>query len=212
MATRFGNFKVSFIWVETIPAIAAQQLGDKAPWGFLGMPGQFAKKFGELKAGGSSPELELPWQKPQGHHFWKYYFAGRHAGDIAGNDAWKSRVPLRNKTAAKFAMEPPKPEDPQGAKVTFEVFYTPQGLGLVANAYYKGEDRLAQDIVQLAHGVRYRYRFRRDAERRRDVTRKRRGSRACHREETSLRGRRGVFWPQSTLHHRYVRAWTDRYA
>lgn len=165
MATQFGNFKVSFIWVETIPAIATQQLGDKAPWGFLGMPGQFAKKFGELKAGGSSPELELPWQKPQGHHFWKYYFAGRHAGDIAGNDAWKSRVPLRNKTAAKFAMEPPKPEDPQGAKVTFEVFYTPQGLGLVANAYYKGEDRLAQDIVQLAHGVRYRYRFRRDAER-----------------------------------------------
>ena len=165
MATQFGNFKVSFIWVETIPAIAAQQLGDKAPWGFLGIPGQFAKKFGELKAGGSSPELELPWQKPQGHHFWKYYFAGRHAGDIAGNDAWKSRVPLRNKTAAKFAMEPPKPEDPQGAKVTFEVFYTPQGLGLVANAYYKGEDRLAQDIVQLAHGVRYRYRFRRDAER-----------------------------------------------
>jgi len=158
MATQFGNFKVSFIWVETIPAIAAQQLGDKAPWGFLGMPGQFAKKFGELKAGGSSPELELPWQKPQGHHFWKYYFAGRHAGVIAGNDAWKSRVPLRNKTAAKFAMEPPKPEDPQGAKVTFEVFYTPQGLGLVANAYC----------------------------RRRDVTRKRRGSRACRREEQAF--------------------------
>ena len=43
MATQFGNFKVSFIWVETIPAIAAQQLGDKAQWGFLGMPGQFAK-------------------------------------------------------------------------------------------------------------------------------------------------------------------------
>jgi hypothetical protein len=116
VATQFGNFKVSFIWVETIPAIAAQQLGDKAPWGFLGIPGQFAKKFGELKAGGSSPELELPWQKPQGHHFWKYYFAGRHAGDIAGNDAWKSRVPLRNKTAAKFAMEPPKPEDPRERK------------------------------------------------------------------------------------------------
>lgn len=98
MATQFGNFKVFFIWVETIPAIAAQQLGDKAQWGFLGMPGQFAKKFGELKAGGSSPELGLPWQKRRGHHFWKYYFAGRHAGDIAGNDAWKSRVPLRNKT------------------------------------------------------------------------------------------------------------------
>jgi hypothetical protein len=163
MATQFGNFEVSFIWVETIPAIAAQQLGDKAQWGFLGMPGQFAKKFGELKAGGSSPELGLPWQKRRGHHFWKYYFAGRHAGDIAGNDAWKSRVPLRNKTAVKIVMEPPKPEDPQGAKVTFEIFYTPQGLGLVANAYYKGEDTLAEDIVQLAHAVRYRYRFRTDA-------------------------------------------------
>ena len=214
MATQFGNFKVSFIWVETIPAIAAQQLGDKAQWGFLGMPGQFAKKFGELKAGGSSPELGLPWQKPRGHHFWKYYFAGRHAGDIAGSDAWKSRVPLRNKTAVKIVMEPPKPEDPQGAKVTFEIFYTPQGLGLVANAYYKGEDRLAEDLVQLAHAVRYRYRFRMDA-----------GhggggmsleSAADHALATARRPAFGdaecLFRPQSTPHHRNVRARTNRHA
>lgn len=60
MATQFGNFKVSFIWVETIPAIAAQQLGDKAQWGFLGMPGQFAKKFGELKAAAVRPSLGFP--------------------------------------------------------------------------------------------------------------------------------------------------------
>lgn len=163
MATQFRNFKVSFIWVETIPAIYAQQLGDKAPWGFLGMPGQFAKKFGELKASGGSPELQLPWQKPQGHHFWKYYFAGRHAGNIGGNDAWKSRVPLRSKTAARIAMEPSKPGDPPGAKVTFEVFYMPQGLGLVANAYYKGAPKSAEEIATLAHDVLYRHRFRMDA-------------------------------------------------
>jgi hypothetical protein len=163
METQFGNFKVSFIWVETIPAIAEQQLGDKAPWRFLGMPGQFAKKWEELKASGGSPELHLPWQRPQGHHFWKYYFAGRHAGDIAGNDAWRSRVPLRSESAVKIALEPPKPAAPPGAKVTFEVFYMPQGLGLVANAYYKGEVRSANDLATLAHGVRYRYRFRMDA-------------------------------------------------
>jgi len=98
MATQFGNFKVSFIWVETIPAIAAQQLGDKAQWGFLGMPGQFAKKFGELKAGGSSPELGLPWQKRRGHHFWKYYFAGRHAAIL--------RATTHGKAAYRCATRP----------------------------------------------------------------------------------------------------------
>jgi hypothetical protein len=67
MATHFENFKLSFIWVETIPAIGEQRLGDKTPWGFLGMPGQFAKKFADLKAAnGGTSELQIPWRKPRG--------------------------------------------------------------------------------------------------------------------------------------------------
>ena len=163
MATQFENFKVSFIWVVTVPAIAEQKLGQSSNWQFLGMPGQFAKKFGELKATGGSLDLQLPWRKPQGQHFWKHYFAGLHAGDVGGNDAWKSRVPLRGKGGAQILVEPPRPPEPQGAKVTFEVFYTPQGLGLVANAYYRGDPRSPEDLARLAQAVRNRYRFRLDA-------------------------------------------------
>jgi len=163
MATQFGNFKVSFIWVVTIPAIAEQKLDQGSNWKFLGMPGQYAKKFGELKTAGGSPDPQLPWRKPQGQHFWKYYFAGRHAGDIGGSDAWKGRVPLRSKSGVKVVVEPPRPPEPQGAKVTFEIFYTPQGLGLVANAYYRGPPRSPEDLASLAHAIRNRYRFRLDA-------------------------------------------------
>jgi hypothetical protein len=166
MTTQFKNFKLSLIWVETIPAIFAQELGAAAPYAFLGKPGQFAKKFDELKApGGSSKALGLPWQKPQGHHFWKHYFAGRHAGDISGADAWKNLVPLRGEMPFKITLEPPDPPGPSKPRVTFEVFYTPQGLGLVANAYYRGKDKSIEEIAALAHAFRYRYRFRMEAER-----------------------------------------------
>jgi hypothetical protein len=160
MATHFENFKLSFIWVETIPAIGEQRLGDKTPWGFLGMPGQFAKKFADLKAAnGGTTELQIPWRKPRGQRFWKHYFAGQHAGDIAGDLAWRNRVPLRSKSAVQVVVEPPEQAELQGVKVTFEVFYMSQGLGLVANAYYRGSAKSAEEITRLAHAVRGRYRF-----------------------------------------------------
>jgi hypothetical protein len=95
MTTRFKNFRLSLIWVETIPAIFDQKLGANAACAFLGKPGGYAEKFDALKGANASADLQVAWPKPQGHHFWKYYFAGIHAGDICGVDAWKNHVPLR---------------------------------------------------------------------------------------------------------------------
>ena len=164
MTTQFTNFRLSFIWVETIPDIFAQKLDKAAPYAFLGKPGQFAKKFDEVKVG-KSKDFKLPWPKPKGHNFWKHYFGGRHAGEIPGIDAWKNLVPLRSETPVQIMLEPAKPPEPRRPKVTFEVFYAPQGIGLVANVYYRGAAKSLDEIAELAHAVRYRYRFHGDTDR-----------------------------------------------
>jgi hypothetical protein len=157
MTTQFKNFKLSFIWVETIPAIAALGLDSAAPYAFLGKPGRFAEKFDTLQAGRPSEDLQLPWPRPIGHHFWMHYFAGRHAGAISGLDAWNSHVPLRCKRSPKIAQNAKEP------KATFEVFYSSQGVGLVANFYYRGKNKSIREIVKLARGVQSRLRFRTSA-------------------------------------------------
>jgi hypothetical protein len=160
MTTQFRNFRLSFIWVETIPAIFAQKLGADAAYAFLGRPGGYAEKFNTLQGGGAVADLQLAWPRPQGHHFWKHYFAGRHSGSVSGVDAWKKHVPLRGTTPINIVLDVAEP------KATFEIFYMPQGIGLVANVYYRsdGGSKLLDDIVKLALGVRYRYRFRRSGE------------------------------------------------
>ena len=115
MTTQFTNFRLSFIWVETIPDIFAQKLDKAAPYAFLGKPGQFAKKFDEVKVG-KSKDFKLPWPKPKGHNFWKHYFGGRHAGEIPGIDAWKNLVPLRSETPVQIMLEPAKPPEPRRPK------------------------------------------------------------------------------------------------
>src|SRR6266852_1148623 len=132
--TEITNFRVSFIWVETIPAILAQQMGPPVPrYAFLGYRGQYAQAFDRIKRRRGEPGLELPWPKPQGHHYWKHYFAGRHAGDIIGDDAWQKHVPLRGQLPFRITTNERSP------RVTFEAFYSPHGIALVANAYYRGE-------------------------------------------------------------------------
>jgi hypothetical protein len=157
MTTQFRNFRLSLIWVETIPDIFEQNLAT-APFAFLGKPGGYAEKFNILQDGGPAADLQLAWPRPQGNHFWKHYFAGRHAGAVSGVDAWKNHVPLRGNTPVRIVL------DQAEAYATFEVFYTPQGIGLVANVYYRGANKSLDDIVKLAMAVRYRYRFRRDGE------------------------------------------------
>jgi hypothetical protein len=156
--TQITNFRVSFIWVETIPAILAQQLKASAPYAFLGYRGRYAQEFDKLKRRKGGPAgLELPWPKPQGHHYWKHYFAGRHAGDIIGDDAWQKHVPLRGRLPLRISTTERSP------RVTFEVFYSPQGTALVANAYYRGDSISLTEVATLADAVRNRYRFHTDA-------------------------------------------------
>jgi hypothetical protein len=162
MAAQFQNFKVSFIWVETVPGVFAQQLEPTAKYAFLGKPGYFDKNFNDLKASAAPKDLglALPWPRPRGQHFWKFYFAGRHAGDISGKEAWKNRVPLRANATAYTAEPPGNADQLPVAKFIYETFCMPQGIGCIVTAHYRSDTpRPLDDMVKLAHAVRYRYRF-----------------------------------------------------
>src|SRR5208337_3221483 len=111
--TKITNFRLSFIWVETIPAILAQEVKPDAPYAFLGYVGKYAQAFDKCKSKSGPAGLELPWMKPQGHHYWRFCFAGQHAGDIAGAEAWKNLVPLRGHLPCQISLED------AGPRVTF---------------------------------------------------------------------------------------------
>jgi hypothetical protein len=115
MTTQFRNFRLSFIWVETVPAIAAQELDAGARYAFFSKPGEFAEKFDEVKVRHGVLDLGLPWPKPIGHHFWQHYFGGRHAGDISGIDAWDNHVPLRGTMPSISPRTFPRLRDQRGA-------------------------------------------------------------------------------------------------
>ena len=159
MATHFENFKLSFIWVEPFRPSASSGWGASA----LGISRDAGPVREEIRRpeGGERryDRIANSMAQTAGAAFLETLFAGQHAGDIAGDLAWRNRVPLRSKSAVQVVVEPPEQAELQGVKVTFEVFYMSQGLGLVANAYYRGSAKSAEEITRLAHAVRGRYRF-----------------------------------------------------
>jgi hypothetical protein len=151
------HFRLSFIWVETVPAILAKQVPLDRPYGFLGHAGPYAQAFDECQGKRSARALQLPWLQPKGHHFWKYYFGGHHAGDVIGAEGWRKQVPFRS------ALPRPITAIDRDMRLTFEAFYAPTGLALVVNAYYRGAALAPAAMAALALAVRYHYRFKSEA-------------------------------------------------
>jgi hypothetical protein len=165
--TTISIFRISFIWVETVPAILAKGVPPSAPYAFLGQYGGYAKEFNACQAAMLPPSrpsasgLKLPWNNPEGNFFWKYYFEGTHAGDVKGADAWGKIVPFQLELPCMTVT--PDAE----ARVTFDSFYAPHGVAVIATANYREKcgkkPKSALDIAKLALAIRYDYRFRFDA-------------------------------------------------
>jgi hypothetical protein len=146
-------FRTSLVWVQTVPAILAKAV--PAPYGFLGAYGDYASAFDACQKGTlAAGALSLPWRKPQGNYYWRYYFEGQEAGEVTGVQAWKKLVPFCRKLEIA-TVGPAKP----AARVAFEMFYAPHGLAVVARANYRGPALGPTDVAKLAHAVRYDYRF-----------------------------------------------------
>lgn len=151
--TAITRFRVSFVWIETVPAILAKEVAPGLPGFFLGHVGKYAEAFDRCRAGNGPPGFALPWTRPMGNHYWRFAFAGRHAGDIDGASAWRQWVPFR--TQLPYHAEATAPP-----KVTFEAFCAPPGIALVANAYYRGPARTPLEVAGMAQAVRETLRFR----------------------------------------------------
>jgi len=152
--TGLSIFRTSFIWVQTVPGLLSKTV--PAPYAFLGAYGDYAKAFDACQKGTpAAGTLQLPWrEEPEGNYYWRYYFEGQDAGAVTGVKAWKKLVPFRRSLAATTVA--PQPAE---AKVTFEMFYAPQGLALLARANYRGDAKSPLDAAKLALAVRYDYRF-----------------------------------------------------
>jgi hypothetical protein len=151
--TEISIFRTSFIWVETVPAIL-QGPPEGRPYGFLGQYGGYAQHFDLCQSGQGAPGMPiLPWISPRGNHYWKYYFDGKHAGDTTGVQAWKKLVPFRLELPSRTVTTGAE------ARVTFEAFYAPQGIAMVALLNYRGKPKSALEVAKLALEVRHEYRF-----------------------------------------------------
>jgi hypothetical protein len=151
--TVISIFRTSFIWVQTVPAILSRKVSG--PYGFLGARGDYVDTFKACQSGAlAAGVLALPWAKPEGNHYWRYYFEGQEAGEVSGEKAWKMLVPFCRKLDIA-TVSPDKPE----ARVTFDMYYAPQGLAAVARVNYRGVPKSPAEVAKLAHAVRYDYRF-----------------------------------------------------
>jgi hypothetical protein len=152
--TQISIFRTSFIWVETVPAILAKTIPAGAPCSFLGTYGDYAAFFDRCQSGAQAAEpLRLPWDNPQGSFFWKYYFEGKHAGEMTGTQAWKKLVPFRLDLSSTVVGANPE------MRFAFEIWFAPQGVAVIARATYRGQPRSVSDIAKLALAARYDYRF-----------------------------------------------------
>ena len=151
MAAQITNFRLSFIWTETVPAVLARTLDAKQPFAFLGAVGGYAERFDAVQRGADAQGLTVPWLG-SGNHYWKYSFARQRPAELTGATAWKYLVPLRASLPVRNALA-------SGIRTTFEAFYSPTGIALVANAYYRKEARSPIEIAELAHFFRYQAQF-----------------------------------------------------
>src|SRR6185312_5786487 len=168
--TQITNFRLSFIWIETVPAVLARTLDTKQSFAFLGSVGSYAEKFDESKSSAATPStasaakppadpaqpaaepLTVPWLGSS-NHYWKYTFARQSPRDVTGATAWQSLVPLRVSLQRRYALAPAE------MKVTFEGFYSPVGIALVANAYYRGKARTPMEMAEVAQFIRHQAQF-----------------------------------------------------
>lgn len=93
---RIKNFRISFVWIDTIPGLLDNQAPD-SEFAWLSRRGDFTVNFDNCQAGRrAGGGLAVPWLSPDsGRSFWRYYFEDKRLSRVTGNQAWKKLAPLR---------------------------------------------------------------------------------------------------------------------
>lgn len=154
---RVQDFRVSFIWFETLLSLLDYDVPDPqaVPFSFLGRNTTYEQKFNEIQNAKGRPDkatgLTLPWPSAFKHNFWVNYlnyFDVRDASERLLRLAWEKSIPFRELitfTAGPFSS----------LQVDFllEAFYYPHGLALVATVR-STQDMVLDDAIKLAFQVR----------------------------------------------------------
>jgi len=92
-----NDFRLTFVWVETIldPISGAVQLD--APFNFLQKSNVYQQVFAKVLVGGSGLNLQMPWRTHKEQFFWKYYLSGADLEAVGARQAWDHLVPLLTK-------------------------------------------------------------------------------------------------------------------
>jgi hypothetical protein len=148
-AVAISKFRISLIWTETVPAMLARTAASGAPLAWLGLMGDYQQNFNALGAGAGPAEVELPWRRPMGERFWRRYFEGTHTGEVTGLQAWKRLTPFRGTLPCGISAAVPD------VKMSFESYFAPHGIALLATAYYEGAEKSLPEVADIAHAVRF---------------------------------------------------------
>src|SRR5690349_12336871 len=97
-----SQFRVSFIWFETILSLLADDVPDQknVPFYFLGRNNTYESMFNQIqqKSAGTI-KLTLPWRVSSNEtppsHFWRYYLKGYEINNVTPRLAWEGFVPFR---------------------------------------------------------------------------------------------------------------------
>lgn len=141
-----NDFRLTFVWVETIldPISGAVQLD--APFNFLQKSNVYQQVFAKVLVGVSGLNLQVPWRTHKEQFFWKYYLSGADLEAVGARQAWDHLVPLLTKLP--FSVKNWK----QG-NITIDGFYYPHGLALGVTFRVVGSFTLDQ-VVNLAYAIK----------------------------------------------------------
>lgn len=148
MATTILNFRSTFIWTETLPAIPGATLDPLPEFHFLTRSDLYQDRFQACLDRNDPLGLEPPWQTHANQLFWKYYLPGAVLASASPRQAWKCLVPLRRPMTLRI--------DPgNGGSASVEGYYYPHGIALAVTFRYSGA-RTLEEAAALAWTMRRR--------------------------------------------------------
>jgi hypothetical protein len=152
MAIEIFNFRLSFIWTETLVQMLDEPPPD-LPFAFLGRNYTYEPVFNACQQGQSGPDgLHLPWPVNARFNFWNYYFEGRQLAEVTGRQAWKALLPFRWLIPATLQA------DWLAGRILAEGFFYPHGLGLILTISCSRSLSLAE-MVETGFQIRQREPF-----------------------------------------------------
>lgn len=144
------DFRLSFVWTETLLGLLDGTLEPKPSFEFLTLSSSYRQLFEALQQSGATAGLNVPWRESR-QHFWNFYLPGSVGKPVGGQQAWEHLVPLRAKPALTVEKSPK-------GQLTLEGYYYPHGLAVVCTFRCQGSFTPNQ-VREIAYDIRNDERF-----------------------------------------------------